>query len=45
VARGASEDDAPRWGWSHLQVTPETREALRVAFLRDVPVVRAKSAR
>ncbi len=32
LAKGASEDDTPRWGWSRLHTTGEKREALRRAF-------------
>ena len=32
IAKGASEDDAPRWGWSRLHADGERRDALRKAF-------------
>ena len=38
IAKGASEDDAPRWGWSRLHAGAEKREALRRAFADEIPV-------
>jgi hypothetical protein len=35
MAKGASEDDAPRWGWSRLHAVGERREALRRAFVAE----------
>ncbi len=35
IAEGAVEDDAPRWGWSRLQVGAQKRDELRRAFVGE----------